>query len=99
MERSHLHQVPADLHVAPAAPVSLARIVEEEPTIGVGALPDERWPTVTKEARRGFCNGRYEFGRTDKFSYPQLFGGPGEVANRVVLEAGAASCGPSGTTN
>lgn len=32
------------------------------------------------------------FGRTDKFSYPQLFGGPGEVASRVVLEAGAA-CG------
>jgi len=31
------------------------------------------------------------FGRTDRFSYPQLFGGPGEVANRVVLEAGAAS--------
>lgn len=30
-------------------------------------------------------------GRTDKFSYRQLFGGPGEVANRVVLEAGAAS--------
>lgn len=31
------------------------------------------------------------FGRTDKFSYPQLFGGPGEVANRLVLEVGAAS--------
>jgi hypothetical protein len=31
------------------------------------------------------------FGRTDKFSYPQLFGGAGEVASRVVLEAGAAS--------
>lgn len=31
------------------------------------------------------------FGRTDKFSYRQLFGGPGEVASRVVLEAGAAS--------
>lgn len=31
------------------------------------------------------------FGRTDKFLYPQLFGGPGEVASRVVLEAGAAS--------
>jgi Nucleotidyl transferase AbiEii toxin, Type IV TA system len=31
------------------------------------------------------------FGRTDRFSYRQLFGGPGEVANRVVLEAGAAS--------
>jgi hypothetical protein len=31
------------------------------------------------------------FGRTDKFSYRQLFGGPGEVASRVVLESGAAS--------
>jgi hypothetical protein len=31
------------------------------------------------------------FGRNDRFSYSQLFGGPGEVANRVLLEAGAAS--------
>jgi len=31
------------------------------------------------------------FGRTDRFSYRQLFGGVGEVANRVLLEAGAAS--------
>lgn len=31
------------------------------------------------------------FGRTDKFSYRQLFGGAGEVASRVVLESGAAS--------
>ena len=31
------------------------------------------------------------FGRNDVFSYVQRFGGPGEVANRVVLEAGAAS--------
>ncbi len=31
------------------------------------------------------------FGRNDRFSYPQLFGGPGEVANRVLLEAGTAS--------
>lgn len=31
------------------------------------------------------------FGRNDRFSYSQLHGGPGEVANRVLLEAGAAS--------
>jgi hypothetical protein len=31
------------------------------------------------------------FGRNDHFSYVQRFGGPGEVANRVLLEAGAAS--------
>ena len=31
------------------------------------------------------------FGRNDRFSYMQLFGGPGEVANRVLLEAGSAS--------
>jgi hypothetical protein len=31
------------------------------------------------------------FGRNDRFSYHQLHGGPGEVANRVLLEAGAAS--------
>jgi hypothetical protein len=31
------------------------------------------------------------FGRSDRFSYTQRFGGPGEVAPRVLLEAGAAS--------
>jgi hypothetical protein len=31
------------------------------------------------------------FGRNDRFSYTQHFGGPGEVANRVLLEAGTAS--------
>lgn len=31
------------------------------------------------------------FGRNDRFSYPQRFGGAGEVANRVLVEAGAAS--------
>lgn len=30
-------------------------------------------------------------GRNDHFSYNQRFGGPGEVASRVLLEAGAAS--------
>lgn len=31
------------------------------------------------------------FGRNDRFSYKQHFGGPGEVANRVLVEAGTAS--------
>lgn len=31
------------------------------------------------------------FGRSDRFAYQQRFGGVGEVANRVLLEAGAAS--------
>jgi hypothetical protein len=31
------------------------------------------------------------FGRNDRFSYKQIFGGAGEVANRVFLEAGTAS--------
>lgn len=31
------------------------------------------------------------FGRNDRFSYEQHFGAPGEVANRVLVEAGTAS--------
>ena len=31
------------------------------------------------------------FGRNDRFSYAQRFGGPGEVPNRVFVEAGTAS--------
>ena len=31
------------------------------------------------------------FGRNDRFSYRQRFGGPGEVSNRVLVEAGTAS--------
>lgn len=31
------------------------------------------------------------FGRCDRYSYQQRFGGPGEVVNRVLLEAGTAS--------
>jgi hypothetical protein len=31
------------------------------------------------------------FGRNDRFSYEQRFGGPGEVASRVLLEAGTAN--------
>lgn len=31
------------------------------------------------------------FGRSDRFAYAQRFGGPGEVASRVLLESGTAS--------
>lgn len=31
------------------------------------------------------------FGRSDRFAYAQKFGGPGEVASRVLLESGTAS--------
>lgn len=31
------------------------------------------------------------FGRNDRFAYTQLFGGPGEVVDRVLLESGTAS--------
>jgi len=31
------------------------------------------------------------FGRNDRFSFPQHFGGAGEVGNRILLEAGTAS--------
>ena len=31
------------------------------------------------------------FGRSDRFSYPQRFGGPGDVAGQVLVEAGTAS--------
>jgi len=31
------------------------------------------------------------FGRSDRFEYKQLFGGPGEVVNRVFVESGTAS--------
>jgi hypothetical protein len=31
------------------------------------------------------------FGRNDRLSYKQIFGGPGEVANRILVEAGTAS--------
>jgi hypothetical protein len=31
------------------------------------------------------------FGRSDRFAYAQLFGGPGEIAGQVLVEAGTAS--------
>lgn len=48
-----------------------------------------RHPGLTLEAREGRTIGG--FGRSDRFSYRQLFGGPGEVANWVLVEAGTAS--------
>lgn len=46
-------------------------------------------PGLTYIAAEGRTIGG--FGRSDRFSYVQRFGGPGEVANRVLLEAGTAS--------
>ncbi|MBC7815277.1 MAG: nucleotidyl transferase AbiEii/AbiGii toxin family protein [Planctomycetaceae bacterium] len=34
------------------------------------------------------------FGRSDRLSYVQKFAGPGEVANRVLLESGTATLAP-----
>lgn len=46
-------------------------------------------PALAIEAGEGQTIGG--FGRNDRFSYPQRFGGVGEVANRVLVEAGTAS--------
>lgn len=46
-------------------------------------------PALTYEAQESQTIGG--FGRSDRFSYLQRFGGPGEVANRVLLESGTAS--------
>ncbi len=51
--------------------------------------------TVSEHPALRFVEGEGQtvggFGRNDRFSYRQRFGGPGEVANRVLLEAGTAS--------
>jgi hypothetical protein len=46
-------------------------------------------PAFTFEASESQTIGG--FGRNDRFSFKQRFGGPGEVANRVLVEAGTAS--------
>ncbi len=46
-------------------------------------------PALTLVAAEGQTIGG--FGRTDHFAFGQRFGGPGEVANRVLLESGTAS--------
>jgi Nucleotidyl transferase AbiEii toxin, Type IV TA system len=43
--------------------------------------------TFQKDESQTICG----FGRNDRFSYAQQFAGPGEVANRVLVEAGTAS--------
>ena len=53
-------------------------------------------PALTLLRNEGHTIGG--FGRSDRFSYPQRFGGPGEVANRVLVEAGAASGREPATT-
>lgn len=46
-------------------------------------------PAFTFEATESKTIGG--FGRNDRFSFQQRFGGPGEVVNRVLVEAGSAS--------
>lgn len=48
-----------------------------------------RHPSLTFIAEESQTIGG--FGRSDRFSYTQKFGGPGDVANRVLLESGTAS--------
>ena len=69
-----------------------------QPTLGKRAIDRElkklrdtvaAHPALTIVPNEGETIGG--FGRNDVFSYVHRFGGPGEVANRVVLEAGAAS--------
>ena len=69
-----------------------------QPPLGKRAIDRERkglrdavgtHPALTFVAEESQTIGG--FGRNDRFSYRQLFGAPGEVANRVLLEAGTAS--------
>ena len=46
-------------------------------------------PAFTFEATESKTVGG--FGRNDRFSFQQRFGGPGEVVNRILVEAGSAS--------
>lgn len=69
-----------------------------EPALGNNGIDRElkklrdavgRHPALTFVANESRTIGG--FGRNDRFSYAQRFGGPGEVANRVLVEAGTAS--------
>lgn len=69
-----------------------------QPTLGKNAIDRElkklrdavaRHPAFSFEAGESQTIGG--FGRNDRFSFKQRFGGPGEVANRVLVEAGTAS--------
>ncbi len=69
-----------------------------QPALGKNAIDRElkklrdaiaRHPAFSFEASESQTIGG--FGRNDRFSFKQRFGGPGEVANRVLVEAGTAS--------
>jgi hypothetical protein len=69
-----------------------------QPALGKNAIDRELKKlrdAVGKHPALAFIKGESQtiggFGRNDRFSYKQLFGGAGEVANRVLLEAGTAS--------
>jgi hypothetical protein len=69
-----------------------------EPALGKRAIDRELKnlrDAVAAHPALAFVEGESQtiggFGRNDRFSYEQRFGGPGEIANRVLLEAGTAS--------
>jgi len=69
-----------------------------QPALGKNAIDRELKKlrdAVGKHPALTFINGESQtvggFGRNDRFSYRQTFGGAGEVANRVLVEAGTAS--------
>jgi predicted nucleotidyltransferase component of viral defense system len=69
-----------------------------EPPLGKNGIDRELKKlrdTVGTHAALTFVDGESQtiggFGRNDRFSYEQRFGGPGEVTPRVLLEAGTAS--------
>ena len=69
-----------------------------QPALGKNAIDRELKKlrdVVGKHPALTFIKGESQtiggFGRNDRFSYRQLFAGAGEVANRVLVEAGTAS--------
>lgn len=69
-----------------------------QPALGKNAIDRELKKlrdAVGKHPALTFIEGESQtiggFGRNDRFSYRQRFGGAGEVANRVLVEAGTAS--------
>jgi hypothetical protein len=69
-----------------------------QPALGKNAIDRELKKlrdTVGKHPALTFIDGESQtiggFGRNDRFSYRQIFGGAGEVTNRVLVEAGTAS--------
>jgi len=78
-----------DIFVDPAAfkPPLGKRAIDRELKVLRDAVAEHPGFTFMKEESQTIGG----FGRNDRFSYVQRFGGPGEVANRVLLEAGTAS--------